>query len=91
MIASIDLFEALKSKFGEQEARVIVKEIEKIEEGVDKRVDKKFEEAKQHLSTKEDLANTKAEIIKWMFVFWAGTVISMIGVLFAFIKMFVEK
>lgn len=40
----------------------------------------KFEEAKQYLATKEDLANLKAELIKWMFIFWIGQLASFIAI-----------
>ncbi len=33
-----------------------------------------IEKAKKIFSTKEDLANTKAEMIKWMFIFWIGQI-----------------
>ena len=28
----------------------------------------------ESLATKTDLANVKTDIVKWMFIFWAGTV-----------------
>ena len=43
-----------------------------------------FEEAKTTLATKEDVANSRAEIIKWMFIFWASQLIAMI----TFLKLF---
>ena len=66
MVATIELFEALKTRFGEGEAKVIVKEIEKIESGVEAKIEKAFDRKKDVLATKEDLANTKVEIIKWL-------------------------
>ncbi len=33
-----------------------------------------------------DLANTRADLIKWMFIFWMGQVIALVGILFAFFK-----
>jgi len=39
------------------------------------------------LATKVDLANTKAEIIKWVFIFWVGQ----IGVTFGFMSYFLKK
>jgi hypothetical protein len=33
-----------------------------------------------------DLAKQRAEIIKWMFVFWAGTVFSVAGLMLAFLR-----
>jgi hypothetical protein len=39
------------------------------------------------LATKVDLANTKAEIFKWVFIFWLGQ----IGATFAFMSYFLKK
>jgi hypothetical protein len=39
------------------------------------------------LATKEDVANNKAEIIKWMFIFWGGQLV----VTFGFILLFLKK
>lgn len=43
------------------------------------------------LATKEDLArevgNSKAEVIKWMFIFWVGQVV----VTFGFVLLFLKK
>ena len=112
MVAAIELFEALKTRFGENEAKVIVKEIEKIDTAVDAKINKKFDDAqalfkndisslKEYLdkifATKEDLAKTegrldikiaetKAELIKWMFIFWMGQVAVMAGLLAYFFK-----
>ena len=81
-MSSIDLFEALKTKFGESEARIIVKEIEKVEDAVALKVDKKFDDAKLHLATKEDLANTKNDIVKWVFAFFATIMLAIMGLYF---------
>lgn len=73
IVSEIKLYELLKAKIVEQEAEAFVE----ILEG---RVEKKFNEAKQYLATKEDVANTKAEIIKWMFIFWAGQIAATIAI-----------
>lgn len=39
----------------------------------------KFEDAKQLLATKEDLANTKVDLIKWMVGFWIAQMAAIIG------------
>lgn len=36
------------------------------------------------LATKEDIANSKAELIKWMFLFWVGQVAVTLGIVAAF-------
>ncbi len=93
-MASIELFEALKTRFGEQEAKIIVKEIEKIETGIETKVEKAFDRKKDVLATKEDISllkediadvrtemqTIKADIIKWMFIFWIGQLAAFIGI-----------
>ncbi len=97
-VAEIELYEILKSKLGEKEARTLVEYIEA-------KVEKKFDEKKDILATKEDLSNIKADlmveiekvrtemqkmkadIIKWMFIFWAGQ----IGALIAILQIFFRK
>jgi len=52
-----------------------------------KKIKDQFADSSKMLATKEDLANTKAEIIKWMFIFWVGQ----IAVTFGFILLFLKK
>jgi type I site-specific restriction-modification system R (restriction) subunit len=93
----IELYEILKPKVGEKEAKALVEYIET-------KVDRKLEEKKDILATKEDLANVKtdlmveiekvrtemqkmkAEIIKWMFIFWAGQIGALIAILQIFFR-----
>jgi demethoxyubiquinone hydroxylase (CLK1/Coq7/Cat5 family) len=90
-VAEIELYEILKPRVGEKEAKALVEYIET-------KVEKKFEGKKDLFVTKEDLANAKAEleikmekirtdIIKWMFIFWAGQ----IGALIAILEIFFRK
>jgi len=62
MGGSLELFDALKSRFGESEARVIVKEIENIETNVQKKVETIFADKKDILATKNDIFEIKQEI-----------------------------
>lgn len=89
-ISEIELYEILKSKLGDKEAKTLV-------EYVEAKVDTKLEQKKDELTTKLDLANTKAElelkieqvksdIIKWMFLFWIGQLASLIAILQIFFK-----
>jgi hypothetical protein len=41
---------------------------------------------KVEASLRTEIANTRAELIKWMFIFWAGQVGALIGILFLFFK-----
>ncbi len=45
----------------------------------------------EKIATKSDLAETKAEIIKWMFIFWIGQFASIVGVLTAILFAFFRK
>jgi len=78
-LAEIELYEILKSKLGEKEARTLVEYIET-------KVDRNFDEKKDILATKTDLANMKADIIKWMFIFWIGQLASLMAILQIFFK-----
>ncbi|MBI3754107.1 MAG: DUF1640 domain-containing protein [Deltaproteobacteria bacterium] len=85
-VAEIELYEILKTKIGEKEARTLVEYIEA-------KVEKKFEEKKDTLATKQDIANleiriekTKSDIIKWMFLFWIGQLASLIAILQIFFR-----
>ena len=78
-ITEIDLYNILRSKLGEQEAKCLV-------EFVKSNVEKKLEEKKDSIATKSDLFAVKAEMIKWMFIFWAGQTGIMVGILALFLK-----
>ncbi len=69
-------YEIFKNKLGEKEAETLI-------EYFDSKSEKKITEKKDLFATKEDLANLKAEIIKWMFIFWIGQ----LGALIAIIKL----
>ncbi len=85
MITSeIQLFQILKQKLGEKEAEALV-------EFVDSKLKENNESNLKVLATKEDIANlreemkveianTKAELIKWMFIFWIGQLAAFIGI-----------
>jgi len=53
----------------------------------------KHAEAKDTLATKQDMPlleikieKTRADIIKWMFLFWIGQMVSLVGILQLFFK-----
>lgn len=78
-VAEIELYEILKEKIGDKEAKTLVEYIET-------KVDKKLTEKQDILATKADLANMKADIIKWMFLFWIGQLASLIAILQIFFR-----
>ena len=87
MIATIDLFEALKTRFGEPEAKIIVREIEKIETSVETKIEKVFDSKKEILATKIDFqvleikiekVNGQLLVIKWMLGVVLAGIISLV-------------
>ena len=91
-VAEIELYEILKEKVGEKEAKTLVEYIET-------KVSKELEGKKDILATKEDINNLKleiekvrtemhnmkADIIKWMFLFWIGQLASLVAILQIFL------
>jgi uncharacterized protein (UPF0262 family) len=66
-ISSIEMYNILKGKLGENEAQALT-------EYVESKVEKSLDKEKDVLATKVDLAEAKSEIIKWMFIFWIGQI-----------------
>lgn len=80
-VSEINLFNILKEKLGEKEAQTLV-------EYIDARVEKDVEDKKDILATKEDISRleveiskSKTEVIKWMFIFWVGTIGTIIAIM----------
>ena len=91
----IQLFQILKLKLGEQEAEALVS-------FVDSKIRENNESNLKTLATKEDIAKlegkletkiaeSKADMIKWMFIFWTGSIIATLGGMFAILKLFLDK
>jgi len=74
-ITDIQLFNALKKKLGEKEAEELVSFVRST-------VDEKLDEQIPHLATKEDLANAKVDIIKWVFAFFVTLALLIVGLYF---------
>ena len=85
---SLKIYEVLGKHFNNAEdARIVVTEIEQI-------IETKITDYKDILATKEDIAKldtkiaeTKADIIKWMFIFWISQLAAIIGI----VKLFFVK
>ncbi len=72
---ALEVFKIFEKSFGELSAKTIVDYIE----NPDKM-------AIEHLATKEHVSNTKADLIKWMFVFWVSQLIAVFSFLMLFLK-----
>jgi len=42
----------------------------------------------KNFTTKEDIANLKVDLIKWMFIFWVEQVGVISGIIFAMLKLY---
>lgn len=91
----IQLFQILKQKIGEKEAEALVG-------FVDSKLRENNEGNSKVLATKEDIAKLKGELetkiaeakadtIKWMFIFSIGSILTTLGGMFAFLKVFLDK
>ncbi len=81
-ISSIEMYNILKGKLGESEAKALT-------EYVENKVEKSIEKEKDVLATKEDLykleikiSESKSDIIKWMFIFWIGQIAVTLGIVY---------
>lgn len=72
-------YEVLKSKLGETEATTLIEYFEN-------KAEQKYSEKKETLATKEDLSSTRADIIKWMFIFWIGQIAATFGFILIYLK-----
>jgi hypothetical protein len=74
------LYDLLSFKIGKVPAENLTSYIEE-------KIRDEFNDRSQYLVSKVDLANTKTDLIKWMFVFWIGQ----IAATFGFISLFLRK
>jgi len=82
----LKVYEIFKSKFSEQEAATVIEYFEA-------KAEAKYQEKKDYLATKDDvgvlrkeIAEAKADVIKWMFLFWIGQVAATFGLVLLFLK-----
>lgn len=98
----IQLFQILKQKIGDQEAEALVSFVDsKLRENNEAnlkvlatkediaKLETKIMGLEGRLETK--IAEAKADTIKWMFIFWTGSILTTLGGMFAFLKVFLNK
>ncbi|MFZ4694856.1 MAG: hypothetical protein ACOYMV_06995 [Verrucomicrobiia bacterium] len=79
MVSTLKIFEILEA------ARVEDRTARAITQAIERAMDDNNTEQARILATKTDLAEAKAEIIRWMFLFWLG-LIPIIAGLIRFIR-----
>lgn len=90
VISITRLYDKLTGKLGKETS-------EDLTNFIDNKINQSMESLKNIFATKEDIAKletkldgkikeTKSEMIKWMFAFWVGQMIGIIGILYLFFK-----
>lgn len=72
IVSEIKLYELLKARIGEREAETFIQILED-------KVDDKFEQRKSELSTKEDVSNLLAELLRTIYLTSLGQLIAIIA------------
>ena len=84
----ITIPKVIREKLGDEGAEALTELFNKIEdrskEDIIELAEQRFEKRLAQLDTK--IERVRADLIKWMFIFWIGQVGVLIGVLFAFFK-----
>ena len=79
----IQLFQILRERLGDKEAEALVGFVaSKLKESNDQNL--------KVVATKEDLANVKTEMIKWMFIFWVGTIGVLSGIMALLLNTYIK-
>lgn len=84
----LELYEKLKPKLGEEEARAL---LEFVEASVERKAVTKADLQRTELTLREEIQRTKLDLIRWTFGFWIGNVAVLSGIMFAIVRAFVGK
>ena len=76
----LKVYEIFKTRFSEQEASMVIEYFEAKSE-------EKIQAKKDVFLVKDD----KVDMIKWMFIFWASSVVATLGGLIAIVRFMVTK
>ncbi|RDV80738.1 hypothetical protein DXX99_10420 [Ammonifex thiophilus] len=84
--------ETLRERLGEQGSKELVEVLnqaarslrESINESTVERIERRIAETKTEIV--KEIANAKADLLKWMFVFWVGQVLAIIGFLYTLLR-----
>ena len=71
----LEVYEIFKLKLGEKEAAKVIEYIEI-------KAEQKVSEKNSILATKEDLANVKVDMLRWVFSFFVVLMLAIIGLYF---------
>ncbi len=80
----LEVYEIFKNRFTEKEASKVIEYFEA-------KAEEKYLQKKDTLATKQDISEAKADVIKWMFIFWIGQLAATTGILFALLNLYFKK
>ena len=88
VVDSLKIYEILKAaQVSEPQAKAIAHAIKQAESEIALDVRSVLDERLKHLATKAELAEMKAELLRWMFIFWLGQVAATIGIIATALKL----
>lgn len=91
-VDTLKIYEILSASLPKTQAKAVAKAInEAIEADTERKkalLATKEDLANLRAGLKEDIANVKAEIIKWMFIFWISQIGVITGIIFAMLKLY---
>jgi hypothetical protein len=79
----LELYEKLKPKLGEAEARSL---LEFIETSVERRAATKEDLEQVKAELRQEIHNVKVDLLKWSFAFWIGNIAVLSGIMFALLR-----
>jgi hypothetical protein len=85
VVSEIQLYEALAENLGKEKAKALT---EYIEGKVEKRVSDEKTSIVSEIESK--ISESKAEMIKWMFIFWIGTIGVLSAIMFAMLNAYLH-
>jgi len=80
---TLEVFKIFEKTHGEDQAKKIISYFENADTVA---IEKEMAAKTNNLATKEDVANVKAEMIKWMFIFWIGQIAATFGFILLYLK-----
>ena len=85
-ISEIQLYQALRLKLGDKEAEELVSFVKAEVKSELEAKTSQFASKQDIADVRREIAEVKADIIKWMFLFWIGQLGAMIGLIVLFLK-----
>jgi glycine cleavage system protein P-like pyridoxal-binding family len=85
VVSEIQLYEALAENLGKEKAKALTEYIEA-------KVEKKVSDEKTSIVSEIEakISESKAEMIKWMFIFWVGTIGVLSAIIFAMLNAYLR-